>query len=240
MSYGRSNCPDPFQRIRKRDGDAASCGWGRGVMSTTTKSLLAAAVAAVIMHIGGASAQTHVASLPAPAVVAAPVGEAKPLPAWVSFCQRYAAECAVDRSEPAVVTLTPRMWQTIASVNQRVNATIKPLTDMEHWGVPDRWDLPTDGYGDCEDFQLQKRKLLAEAGLPRRAMRMTVVIDEKGEGHAVLMIRTDRGDFILDNKTNAVLPWHDTGYVYIKREGQSGPAWVSLGGASSPTVTANR
>jgi predicted transglutaminase-like cysteine proteinase len=71
-------------------------------------------------------------------------------------------------------------------------------------------------------------------------MRMTVVIDEKGEGHAVLMIRTDRGDFVLDNKTNAVLPWHDTGYIYIKREGQSGPAWVSLGGASSPTVTANR
>ena len=29
---------------------------------------------------------------------------------------------------------------------------------------------------------------------------MTVVIDEQGEGHAVLMVRTDRGDFILDNK----------------------------------------
>ena len=71
-------------------------------------------------------------------------------------------------------------------------------------------------------------------------MRMTVVIDEKGEGHAVLMVRTDRGDFVLDNKTSAVLPWHQTGYVYIKREGQNGSAWVSLGGATSPTVTANR
>ena len=73
-------------------------------------------------------------------------------------------------------------------------------------GVPDRWDLAEDGQGDCEDFQLLKRRLLAEAGLPRRAMRMTVVVDDKGEGHAVLMIRTAQGDFVLDNKTSAILP----------------------------------
>jgi predicted transglutaminase-like cysteine proteinase len=111
---------------------------------------------------------------------------------------------------------------------------------MEHWGVVDRWDFPEDGYGDCEDYQLLKRKLLAERGLSRRAMRMTVVIDEQGEGHAVLMIRTSRGDYILDNKTSAVLPWRDTGYTYVKREGQDSTAWVSLGGVSSPTATANR
>ncbi len=70
-------------------------------------------------------------------------------------------------------------------------------------------------------------------------MRMTVVVDREGAGHAVLMIRTSRGDFILDNKTNAVLAWHDTGYVYVKRESQDGPGWVSLGGVTSPIVTAN-
>ena len=59
-------------------------------------------------------------------------------------------------------------------------------------------------------------------GLPRRAMRMTVVIDELGEGHAVLMVRTDQGDYILDNKTSSILPWDETGYVFIKRESQSG------------------
>ena len=83
--------------------------------------------------------------------------------------------------------------------------------------------------------------MLAERGLPRRAMRMTVVIDELGEGHAVLMLRTDRGDFILDNKTSAVLPWDQTGYVFIKRESQESASWVSLGGrTASPTTTANR
>jgi predicted transglutaminase-like cysteine proteinase len=82
--------------------------------------------------------------------------------------------------------------------------------------------------------------MLVERGLPRRALRMTVVIDELGEGHAVLMVRTDRGDFILDNKTSRVLPWQQTGYTYVKREGQDGLAWVSLNGVTSPTVTANR
>ena len=49
---------------------------------------------------------------------------------------------------------------------------------------------------------------------------MTVVIDEKGEGHAVLTLITSRGDLILDNKTNAVLPWTQTGYTFVKRESQ--------------------
>ena len=111
---------------------------------------------------------------------------------------------------------------------------------VEHWGVPDRWDLAEDGSGDCEAFQLLKRKLLAQSGLPRRAMRMTVVIDEKGEGHAVLMLRTDRGDLILDNKTSAALPGQRTGYVFIKREAQGSGGWVSRGGATGPTTTANR
>ncbi|MEE8629514.1 MULTISPECIES: transglutaminase-like cysteine peptidase, partial [Methylobacterium] len=118
--------------------------------------------------------------------------------------------------------------------------SLRAVTDQEHWGVPDRWDLAEDGSGDCEDFQLLKRKLLAQAGLPRRAMRMTVVIDDKGEGHAVLMLRTDRGDLVLDNKTSAVLPWHKTGYTYIKREADESMRWVSLGRAVSPVVTANR
>jgi predicted transglutaminase-like cysteine proteinase len=145
----------------------------------------------------------------------------------------------VNVSEPPSIHLTQAVWATLVAVNADVNTAIQPRTDQEHWGVEDRWDYPEDGYGDCEDYQLLKRKLLAETGLSRRAMRMTVVIDEKHEGHAVLMVRTDRGDYILDNKTNAVLPWYETGYVYIKRESQNGLGWVSLGGTMSPTITAN-
>ncbi|MHC2087354.1 transglutaminase-like cysteine peptidase [Methylobacterium sp. CM6244] len=186
-----------------------------------------------------ASAQM-LASLPNVPSAISTAGAARPISAWVTFCETYAAECAVNAAEPAMITLTPGIWNTIVSVNRRVNKSIRAVTDMEQLGVADRWDLAESGAGDCEDFQLLKRKFLAEASLPRRAMRMTVVIDEKGEGHAVLTLITDRGDLVLDNKTNNVLPWRQTGYTFIKRESQSSMAWVSLGRAASPVTTANR
>lgn len=189
-----------------------------------------------------AGAQT-IASLPNAASIGRidPMGGARPVQGWVSFCDRNPSECALDLSESPTVTLTGRLWKNLNAVNRQVNTSVTPMTDQEHWGVVDRWDIPTDGYGDCEDFQLLKRKILVEQyGLPRRAMRMTVVIDEQGEGHAVLMIRTDEGDIVLDNKRSSILPWHQTGYVFIKREGQDGRDWVSLGERSSPATTANR
>ncbi|GJD74842.1 transglutaminase-like cysteine peptidase [Methylobacterium goesingense] len=209
-----------------------------------TKTIALALLAALAATVSPSQAQTQAGlpmlSLPSPTPSAQPLHEAKPLAAWSGFCQRYAAECAIDLNEAPRITLTPATWATIAAVNRRVNRTLRPLTDMDHWGVPDRWDLAEDGAGDCEDYQLLKRKLLAEAGLPRRAMRMTVVIDEKGEGHAVLTLITDRGDFVLDNKVGDVLAWHRTGYVFIKRESAETVAWVSLGGVTSPVTTANR
>lgn len=180
------------------------------------------------------------AMLPAPSQAMIALGEARPVPAWVRFCERAPEDCVVDPAEPETIRLTRSAWQAIVGVNAKVNAAITPMVDEEHWGAPDVWNYPTDGYGDCEDYQLLKRRLLVEAGLPRRALRMTVVIDEKGDGHAVLMVRTDRGDYVLDNKAKAVLPWHQTGYVFVKREGADGAGWTSLGGVTSPTTTANR
>jgi len=187
---------------------------------------------------GGAQAQT-LAALPNARPIEH-IGVARPVLGWVKFCERHPDECRVDVSEPALVTMTPQVWRAIVLTNRRVNARIKPKTDKDHFGVVDSWDFPDDGYGDCEDYQLLKRRLLAQQGLSRRAMRMTVVIDDQGEGHAVLMVRSDRGDFILDNKTNAVLAWNQTGYVFVKREGQDDTAWASLGGLTSPVTTANR
>ena len=219
-----------------RYGDLGSLGKARRMSS------LAAFALAMGLLAGPASAQT-LAALPDASTIGRvePNGSARPVAAWVKFCEREPAECAVSTSEASTVSLTGRLWKTLNAVNRKINATIKPKTDSEHWGVVDRWDLPEDGAGDCEDYQLLKRKVLAEQyGLPRRAMRMTVVIDDQGEGHAVLMIRTDEGDLILDNKRSGILPWHETGYVFVKREGAEGRDWVSLGERSSPTTTANR
>lgn len=197
---------------------------------------IAAGLAAFTLF-NAAQAQT-VAALPPASPALAGTGKATPTPASLDFCKRMPAECTVDRAESAVVALTSETWNALMTVNREVNERIKPMTDQEHWGVVDRWDFPDDGVGDCEDYQLLKRKLLAERGLPRRAMRMTVVLDADGNGHAVLMVRTDRGDFILDNQRPAILPWKETGYVFVKREGENGRAWVSLESNTSPVATA--
>ena len=220
---------------------ATSRGQGATVAAKTARRILGAGFVIFCgLAFGQAVEAQTFASLPtAPSAIAAGA-EARPIAAWSTFCQTYATECAVDLGEPAAIAMTPAVWNTIVSVNRRVNRSLRAVTDLDHWGSADRWNLAEDGAGDCEDFQLVKRKSLAEAGLPRRAMRMTVVIDEKGEGHAVLTLITDRGDIILDNKTNSVLPWRQTGYTFIKRESQAGVAWVSLGRAASPVTTANR
>lgn len=202
-------------------------------------AVCAMVLAALAMTIVPASAQKY-AALPDRVAPLQAVGGAQPIPAWRVFCERHPIECAVDPREARQITLTPQIWDLIVRVNRAVNAEITPMTDMEQWGVADSWDFPKTGYGDCEDYQLLKRKRLAEAGLPRRAMRMTVVIDEQGEGHAVLMIRTDRGDFILDNVTDEVVSWHETPYIYVSRESQHAIAWTSLGHTVAPTATAAR
>jgi predicted transglutaminase-like cysteine proteinase len=200
------------------------------------------ATCVIIMGTIGAAAQAKtLAAGPWQSAAAGQSGAAQPTLGWANFCQRFPRECAIDLSEPASIELTPEAWQTIVHVNRDVNGSIEAVTDKEHWGVADRWDFAEDGYGDCEDYELVKRKRLVEAGFPHRAMRMTVVIDEAGQGHAVMMVRTDRGDFILDNRRNTVLPWRQTGYTYVKREGDEGAAWTSLGQiVASPITTAGR
>lgn len=202
------------------------------------KVVKTAVIGLSLVFLGSASQAQTTGSLPKGAHTIRTAGSAKPIQGWVEFCRDYPSECAVDMSEAATIELTPETWKTILSVNQHVNKVIKPVTDQDHWGVVDKWSLPDDGKGDCEDYQLLKRKILAEKGLPRRAMRMTVVIDELGEGHAVLMLKTSKGDYILDNKRNAVLAWERTGYVYVKQESQDSTNWVSLGGVTSPVATA--
>jgi predicted transglutaminase-like cysteine proteinase len=191
-------------------------------------------------HASTSSSASEMGALPLATPSIAAGTQARPMKAWVKFCEQAPRECEVDRAEPALIPLTYEVWRKVVAVNLEVNNAIKPRSDRVHWGVEDRWDYPDDGFGDCEDYQLLKRKILVEAGLPRRAMRMTVVIDDEGAGHAVMMVRTDKGDFILDNKKDEVLPWTSTGYTYVKQEGSNGLGWASLGGRSSPVATANR
>ena len=163
----------------------------------------------------------------------APVG-------WVEFCAENLRECSVRPSAPRDAVWTKAAWKQLERINAVVNEAIQPATDTDHYGVLERWTYPLDGSGDCEDYALLKQRMLIDAGWPRQALLLTVVRDRKGEGHAVLTVKTDRGEFVLDNQNEAILPWAETEYRFVKRQSQSDPnVWVSVGEARSAPATAS-
>ena len=172
----------------------------------------------------------------------ASVGNSTSVPyGWVDFCARYAGECPDNELAAMDVNLTPASLKMIERVNRWVNNSIEPVSDMDHWGVVDQWDLPADGKGDCEDYALMKRKMLIEEGFPRQALLMTVVKDKKNEGHAILTVKTNRGEFVLDNLNSEMKPWTATPYRFVKRQSQENPnVWISLGAPTSAPLTVSK
>jgi predicted transglutaminase-like cysteine proteinase len=192
------------------------------------------AVIAILMGMNGAAhagdERTLFASLGD--ATRAPIG-------WVEFCNENGSECAGGATQARDIVMTQAAWRDLVRVNRWVNETVKPMTDMDHWGVVEKWSLPTDGYGDCEDYVLMKRKMLIDAGWPREALLITVVRDRKGEGHAVLTVKSDKGEFILDNQNENVVAWTETGYQFVKRQSQTNQnVWVSLGDVHPAVATA--
>jgi predicted transglutaminase-like cysteine proteinase len=155
-------------------------------------------------------------------------GRANPPVGYVDFCRNFPAECtAIGATAPQ--SLTERNWRDLQEVNTLVNSIVQPATDLDFYQVEEVWTLP-ETYGDCEDYVLLKRKWLVERGWSTGNLLVTVVFDEVGEGHAVLLVRTSRGDFVLDNKTDALLPWYETAYRFVKRQSVHDPnQWVSVG-----------
>jgi predicted transglutaminase-like cysteine proteinase len=161
----------------------------------------------------------------------AALGDATSVPyGWVDFCGRQPQECNQPALQAVDVNLTSETWQILDKINKHVNHTIQPLSNFAHWGTMlDHWDYPTDGKGDCKIYALDKRKLLMQAGLPRQALLMTIVRDLHGEGHAILTVKTNRGEFTLDNLTDEIRPWNATGYHFLKRQSQENPnVWISI------------
>jgi predicted transglutaminase-like cysteine proteinase len=198
------------------------------------------AVLACTAAVGVPAAASPAVSSAEPALYVAVGGVTRAPIGWVEFCAEYRNECATKPSQARDVVLTPKAWTDLVRVNAWVNDNIKPLTDLEHWNLVERWNLPDDGYGDCEDYVLLKRSMLMKAGWPREALLITVVRDRKGEGHAVLTVKTDKGEFILDNQESEVRLWSKTGYRFVKRQSQTDQnTWISLGEPRGAPATAS-
>jgi predicted transglutaminase-like cysteine proteinase len=154
------------------------------------------------------------------------------------FCKRMPQECAIVSAKAEPERMTGSLLARLTDVTRSINKVVEPLNDYDIYQKDEHWTYP-DKAGDCEDYVLLKRRILIEGGISPSSLLITVVRKPDGEGHAVLTVRTDHGDFVLDNLNNDVRPWEQTGYKYLKRQAVDHTGrWVSIRDGGAPLVGA--
>lgn len=134
------------------------------------------------------------------------------------FCLKHPEQCHSDKIE--TITYGWAMLQDLKRINRRVNRQIEPKYEMR-----DIWSVGVK-QGDCEDYVLTKRNRLARLGIPSGALRVAIVDTEKGERHAVLIVKTSRGNLVLDNRRSNIIFTHKTGYQFLKMSSHDPLRWV--------------
>lgn len=183
----------------------------------------------------------HSGDLVASGRAAKEYGQTLPPVGFVKFCVSHPEDCrpysVFEQMELERPSMSQDRWKLVHQINRFVNDTVARVSDDALYGEEEHWAYPLDA-GDCEDNLLLKKRTLEEQDFPRTVLRITVVLDERREGHAVLTIVTNEGDFILDNRRDVILYWKDTNYTFLKRQGPDNPThWVALR-KELPTVTA--
>jgi predicted transglutaminase-like cysteine proteinase len=147
--------------------------------------------------------------------------------AHVRFCMDYPDQCQKGDG-PAEMPLTPEREQELSQVNGQVNRAIRPVNDDAADNAGDVWSIDV-GAGDCEDFALTKREHLLKLGWSPRTLRIAMARTGSGIGHAVLVVKTDQGDLVLDNRTNRIKGWHFTDLQILKIQSGDNPRqWLTL------------
>ena len=130
----------------------------------------------------------------------------------------------LTRNDDGRLVLTKDAWARLRRVQSDANRTVTWTSDREVWGVEEKWDFPKDsGRGlveDCDGISLWKMRRLIADGFPPEVLLLTICKTETDEGHAVLCVTTDRGDFILDNRHRDVVSFDglkDKGYRFLYR-----------------------
>ncbi|RWB34192.1 MAG: transglutaminase [Mesorhizobium sp.] len=148
---------------------------------------------------------------------------------YMEFCRRQAAECRIRSGKIPPILMTSGMEDKLASVTKLVNRSIKPVSDFAVHGTMEFWSYPVSAIGDCEDYVLLKRQMLNLEGISLSNLLITVVRKKDGEGHAVLTVKTDKGDYVLDNLNDDVKLWSETGYRFLKRQSSTHTGrWVAI------------
>lgn len=143
-----------------------------------------------------------------------------------NLCAKYSWACTTARHKKS---LTSSDSQLIEGINRRVNNQTREITDQSQYQQADVWSLPTSRGGDCEDFALLKKMELVRAGISPERLLLATVLDRSRNSHAVLVLRTDTGDYVLDNLTNRIKTWQSTRYTFLRMQNPSAPkSWVGV------------
>jgi predicted transglutaminase-like cysteine proteinase len=148
---------------------------------------------------------------------AAQAGKHAPL-GYQVMCLKTPEQCRGGGK--AKVEVTNNLMATLKRVNGHVNRTIKPRNDSG----ADVWSASTTS-GDCEDYVLAKRSALIRAGVPASSLRIAYVKTKRGEGHAILVVKTNGKDLVLDNLTATIRPLSQTGYRIVSMSGANPRSW---------------
>ena len=157
----------------------------------------------------------------------------QPPAGYVAFCGRRPADCRVPSAQTQAVTRADvEPSGVVGKINTQVNHAIFGVRDSADYGVAEYWTTPLEegrNTGDCEDYVLEKIRALTAAGVPRAALNIAAVTTASGEAHAVLLVTTGAGDYVLDNRTNVILRWNETGYQWDARQvGGQAFAWRQI------------
>jgi predicted transglutaminase-like cysteine proteinase len=149
--------------------------------------------------------------------------------AFVKFCMNYPTECRQPRVafRGGAVKLNDQRYADLVDVNRNVNVAIRPQPNLR--GVAYEEWLINPASGDCNDYAVSKKHELRARGWPDRALFLSEVVVASGEHHLVLVVRTDRGDLVLDNMTGAIRPVAQVRYQWIRAQKPGAPmAWHDL------------
>ena len=180
-------------------------------------ALVALTGAGMLLGAQGAVAQD--AFLAARMTVSAPAGAQ-------NLCARFPFACLSSGAETRV---SGQQVDLAIKVNRQINRQVRSISDQAQYRVTEHWALPTARGGDCEDFALLKKKRLIEAGFDPQTLLISTALDRNRVAHAVLVMRTSQGDFILDNLRDDVLHWRATGYTFLRMQDPSDPSrWTAV------------
>jgi predicted transglutaminase-like cysteine proteinase len=132
----------------------------------------------------------------------------------VRFCLRYPSECKTAEFTRNI-DFDLHTFELLKSVNRGVNRSIAATVKRYGPSLEDGWTIAP-AAGDCNDYAVTKRHELIEGGFPSGALRLAVVRTASGIGHLVLVVSVSDRDLVLDNLTETIRPWQDTGYQWLK------------------------